>query len=81
LEISCLLSEVADEEIADDNLEERVTRTAAEAYRKANSQSDAEDECEYLKRHGVILPNGFTPMPPLQLKIGDDLLETIDNDK
>jgi len=53
---------------------ERVGRVLAEAYSKASSKEDVDDEVEALKKAGVILPNGFTPMPPLFHKAGEDIV-------
>lgn len=60
-----------------ESIENRVLQITAEAYKKASSAQDADEECRYLKRMGVILPNGFTPLPPLNLKIGNDLLKSL----
>ena len=58
------------------DIEERMLRTTAEAYQRASSKTDAEEECEYLERMGVLLPNGFTPMPPMFSEAGEELLKS-----
>ena len=52
----------------------RILKTVTNAYEKASSQQDADDEVRALKEAGVILPNGFTPLPPLCLDEGELLL-------
>lgn len=66
-------------EIDDDCV--RVNRTLAAAYRNASSQSDIDDEVACLKRAGVLLPNGFQPMPPFFSEFGEILSDVYNKDK
>lgn len=63
-----------------DDIQTRITQNTLEAYKKARSTSDAEEESEYLRRKGVLLPNGFTPLPPLYMEEGEALLRTAEDD-
>jgi len=62
-------------DFGEDDVFLRSSRRQAEAYRRASSKADAEDEVACLKRAGVILPNGFTTMEPLHLAEGEMLLD------
>ena len=57
--------------------EERVERTLARAYKKARKTDDA--EIRYLKKMGVLLPNGLTPHPPLFDVYGEELFASMKN--
>ena len=35
------------------DIEARMLRTTVEAYKRASSKTDAEEECEYMERMGV----------------------------
>ena len=56
----------------------RVGRVLANAYKNCSSQSYIDEEAEYLERAGVLLPNGFTPMPPLFSEEGGEMLLAFD---
>lgn len=59
------------------SMEERVNRTLARAYKKARNTDEA--DIRYLKKMGVLLPNGLTPHPPLFDVYGEELLASMKN--
>ena len=59
----------------DDDVSMRVGRTVAMAYARANDPEVEDGGVLALTRTGVILPNGFTPMPPLVLDLGEKMCE------
>lgn len=74
--IICFPGEEVDQHLAQaEEIEERIMKKTAEAYKRASSQADADEESEYLRRMRVLLPNGFTPLPPLFSEAGEELLK------
>ncbi|KAK3908831.1 Peroxisome biogenesis factor 10 [Frankliniella fusca] len=68
----------SDDDDADVGL--RCSRRLAEAYKRARSQEDADDEVACLKRAGVLLPNGFKQMKPFFSEEGEMLLSLFNED-
>lgn len=58
-------------------VEEQVLKPVAAAYQRARSRTDADEELQYLKDTGVILPNGLRPLSPLCLQEGEDILKAL----
>ena len=54
-----------------------VDKNLAQAYSQCRRQVYIDEEVEYLKRKGVLLPNGFEPLPPLFSEEGEALLERL----
>ena len=69
-----MLSEVKSRFAKMARMEDSFHKTLAKAYKKASSKSSGDAEVRYLKRMGVLLPNGFTPLPPLHDVFGEELL-------
>jgi hypothetical protein len=56
---------------------ERISQRLADAYLLSKSQKYVDDEVKALKKAGVLLPNGFTPLPPLFSEEGEDYLKLL----
>lgn len=56
-----------------------MSKVVGEAYKRASSKDDAYEEMLYLKRQGVLLPNGFRPLAPLHLKEGEEFLKMLES--
>lgn len=65
----------------DDGVSLRCSRRIAEAYKRARSQEDADDELACLRKAGVILPNGFQQIKPLFAEEGEMFLNLFNGGK
>ncbi|KAJ1526518.1 hypothetical protein ONE63_008106 [Megalurothrips usitatus] len=59
--------------LADEDPSVRVSERLADAYRQCGKKYQDEEE-QYLRDHGVLLPNGYTPMPPFQSEEGESFM-------
>jgi hypothetical protein len=63
-----------------DAVEERMCKKLVNTYKRLKSTAYQDEEVAYLKRHGVLLPNGFTPDPPLFSESGEIMLKLFNED-
>ncbi|XP_034246647.1 uncharacterized protein LOC117648300 isoform X1 [Thrips palmi] len=68
-----VIDEDSSDESDDEDISMRCSRQLVNAYQRANTSEDADDELRCLKRAKVLLPNGFKQLPPLFSRHGEEL--------